>query len=116
MAETQSENNKPIEFTLQPTVNAGHDKVNTLSLFTGGGGLDIGFHRAGFRIVACVEIDKNACETLRLNIGKYYDSNCKIYNQDIRDLCPEEVTQERIDFIIGGPPCQSFSAIGRRAG
>lgn len=116
MLEKQSDNDSLIEFKLQPIVNTDRDKINTLSLFTGGGGLDIGFHRANFRIVACVELDKNACETLRLNIGEYYDPSCNIFNYDIRDLDPQEVTQERIDFIIGGPPCQSFSAIGRRAG
>lgn len=88
----------------------------TLSLFSGGGGLDIGFHKAGFRIVACVEIDKAACDTLRLNVGSYLDPECNILNRDVRELQPAEITQSKVDFIIGGPPCQSFSAIGRRAG
>lgn len=88
----------------------------TLSLFTGGGGLDVGFHNAGFRIVACVEIDKPSCDTLSLNLGRYMERDCRIITADIRDLAPEDVTREEIDFIIGGPPCQSFSAIGRRAG
>lgn len=88
----------------------------TLSLFSGAGGLDIGFHRAGFRIVACVEKEEVFCNTLRKNVGKYSEPDCQILNQDIRLLEPSDIQVDYVDFIIGGPPCQSFSAIGRRAG
>lgn len=88
----------------------------TLSLFSGAGGLDIGFHRAGFRIAACIEIDKAACQTLELNRGRYLDAECQILNCDIREVAPSDIRIKNFDFIIGGPPCQSFSAIGRRAG
>ena len=90
--------------------------INTLSLFTGAGGLDIGFSNVGFRILACVEIDKMACKTLELNKGKFFEEYCKIINSDIRNLQPSNLGLGEIDFIIGGPPCQSFSAAGRRAG
>lgn len=92
------------------------DHPTTLSLFSGGGGLDVGFFNAGFRIIACVEIDKASCNTLSMNQERYREHDCHILNADIRDLAPEDVTRERVDFIIGGPPCQSFSAIGRRVG
>ena len=92
------------------------NKPITLSLFSGAGGLDIGFHLAGFHIVACVEKEPIFCDTLRINIGNFLDENCQILNRDIRDLDPTEINNQQIDFIIGGPPCQSFSAIGRRAG
>ena len=88
----------------------------TISLFSGAGGLDIGFHQVGFRIVACVEKETSFCNTLRLNLGRYLEQDCKIINRDIRTLEPDEIWSGQIDFIIGGPPCQSFSAIGRRAG
>jgi len=90
--------------------------VNTLSLFTGAGGLDIGFSKAGFRILACIEIDKTACKTLELNKGRYFEDSCRIINGDIRTIEPDSLEFDKIDFIIGGPPCQSFSAAGRRAG
>lgn len=90
--------------------------IRTLSLFTGAGGLDIGFHQAGFAIIACVEIEPIFCQTLELNKNRYLSSTCKIINEDIRYLVPSSITSEKIDFIIGGPPCQSFSAAGRRAG
>ena len=91
-------------------------KIKILSLFTGGGGLDIGFHQAGFDAFACVEITPTFCETLRLNKPNFYPLNCQIINRDIRDVKCEDIQNGSCDFIIGGPPCQSFSAAGRRAG
>lgn len=87
-----------------------------LSLFSGAGGLDIGFHRAGFRIAACVELERAFSLTLAANLGTELDRECQVLNRDIRDLSPDEIQCKDFDFIIGGPPCQSFSAIGRRAG
>lgn len=90
--------------------------IRILSLFSGGGGLDIGFKRAGFEIVGCLEIDKPSCDTLELNRGTYVNIECHIFNNDITTTSPEDLDLGSIDFIIGGPPCQSFSAAGRRAG
>ena len=91
-------------------------KIKTLSLFSGGGGLDIGFHQAGFDIVACLEIDKPSCQTLEMNRGKYLNKEAQIFNNDITSTSPDALGLDGVDFIIGGPPCQSFSAAGRRAG
>lgn len=90
-------------------------KINVLSLFTGAGGLDIGFHDAGFNIVEAVEIEKKFCATLEANSGvnKYLGSNFRPIRCDIREYEPS--ISEPIDFMIGGPPCQTFSAAGRRA-
>lgn len=88
--------------------------INTLSLFTGAGGLDIAFHDAGFAIKQVVEIDKRFVDTLHANNGPSgYFGGTSIHCCDIRDFHPEE--NMGIDFIIGGPPCQTFSAAGRRA-
>lgn len=87
-----------------------------LSLFSGAGGLDIGFHQVGFKIVACVEKEASFCQTLQLNLARYLEPDCTILNRDIQELQLNEIPVKKIDFIIGGPPCQSFSAIGRRAG
>lgn len=87
--------------------------IRTLSLFSGAGGLDIGFTDAGFEIVESVELEERFCQTLRANTGKNgYLGNTKVNCIDIRDYEPE---CEGIEFIIGGPPCQTFSAAGRRA-
>ena len=51
-------------------------KINTLSLFAGAGGLDIGFHDVGFNIVERIEIEPVFCRTLRSNTGegRYFDT------------------------------------------
>ncbi|MCR5077963.1 MAG: DNA cytosine methyltransferase [Prevotella sp.] len=90
-------------------------KIRTLSLFSGAGGLDIGFHDLGFDIIESVEIEKKFCSTLIQNsgTGKKFPSskpNCI----DIREYSGDNLGN--IDFIIGGPPCQTFSAAGRRKG
>ena len=88
--------------------------IRTLSLFSGAGGLDIGFSDVGFEIVESVEIEKKFCETLEMNSGKGKRFNhSKVNCIDIRDFSAENLG--KIDFIIGGPPCQTFSAAGRRA-
>lgn len=89
-------------------------KIRTLSLFSGAGGLDIGFHDVGFDIIESVEIDEKFCQTLKLNSGegKRFD-NSKVNCIDIREYTGKHLGN--IDFIIGGPPCQTFSAAGRRA-
>lgn len=76
--------------------------MKTLSLFSGAGGLDIGFHRAGFDIIGCVEIEKQYCETLKTNRdnGKYFNPEAKIYCEDIRSFKPEEFVNKKIECVI----------------
>lgn len=88
--------------------------IRTLSLFSGAGGLDIGFHDVGFEIVESVEIESKFCKTLELNSGKGKRfENSTVNCIDINEYTPHHLGN--IDFIIGGPPCQTFSAAGRRA-
>jgi DNA (cytosine-5)-methyltransferase 1 len=88
--------------------------IKTLSLFTGGGGLDIAFQDCGFDIVQMVEIEPKYVRTLESNShrGKWLE-NSQPTCIDIREYFPP--TDLEIDFIIGGPPCQTFSAAARRA-
>ncbi len=86
-----------------------------LSFFTGGGGLDLGFEAAGFETVYATDIDADSCKTLETNIGKALNANLIVERADIRAIDPTCLPRN-IDLIIGGPPCQSFSASGRRAG
>ena len=92
----------------------GRERPVILSLFSGAGGLDIGFSDAGFDIVECVEIEKKFCDTLLANADDSGPlSGTSISCSDIRDyVAPDSL---KIDLIIGGPPCQTFSAAGRRA-
>ena len=85
--------------------------IKVVSIFSGAGGLDIGFRDAGFDVVSHLEIEKDFCTSLDLN-SSYYN-NAEVINIDIRDFQPN--LDENCDFIIGGPPCQTFSAAGRRA-
>lgn len=88
--------------------------VKTLSLFSGGGGLDIAFHDAGFEIIEMVELEAKYVQTLQKNSqpGKWLDGS-KPVCMDIRNYIPAPNLE--VDFVIGGPPCQTFSAAGRRA-
>lgn len=78
------------------------------SMFSGIGGFDLGFQRAGFRISWCIEFDKAAQAVLRKRFP-----NAKIYG-DIREVDALEL--ERVDVICGGFPCQDLSIAGKRAG
>jgi DNA (cytosine-5)-methyltransferase 1 len=99
--------------------HSGFKKIRTISLFSGAGGLDIGFHDAGFDIVEMVEINSSYAETLKANTKPSgYFASGEVKNIDIRDYQPAKSgwRSGSIDLIIGGPPCQTFSAGGRRAG
>lgn len=87
--------------------------IHVLSLFSGAGGLDIGFHDAGFTIHTMVEVNRRFIETLQANCGpqKYFDEATPRHI-DIKKFTPPK--DLKVDFIIGGPPCQTFSAAGRR--
>lgn len=94
--------------------DTGACQIKVLSLFSGAGGLDIGFHDAGFNITHAVKIDERFAQSLTANAAKggYIDGTAVVC-KDIRDFSLLEGT--KVDFIIGGPPCQTFSAAGRRA-
>lgn len=97
--------------------------IKTISLFSGGGGVDLGFSATGFGIVYATDIDSYSCETLKLNQGrKPYYSNHLVEVADVKNLNVTailrkiEVSQNEINFILGGPPCQAFSVFGKRKG
>ena len=90
---------------------SGQIPIRTLSLFSGGGGLDIGFHDAGFQVVEMVEMEERYAASLRANAGKFF-VGARVVKGDIRHFAPTDLA---VDFVIGGPPCQTFSAAGRRA-
>jgi DNA (cytosine-5)-methyltransferase 1 len=100
--------------TLKTLLSKGNKKIRTLSLFSGAGGLDIGFHDAGFDVVEMVEVESKFTKTLEANSekGRLFEGS-KACNIDVRKYTSEHLGE--IDFIIGGPPCQTFSAAGRRA-
>jgi DNA (cytosine-5)-methyltransferase 1 len=90
-------------------------KKIVVSLFTGAGGLDIGFEAAGYDVRVAVESDKACCDTLRLN-----RPTKAIIQKDIREVTHEEILSAgrirpgSVTAVIGGPPCQGFSQLGKR--
>lgn len=77
-----------------------------VSLFSGGGGLDLGFEAAGFDVAVCVDHDPVSCETLRYNRPEW-----EVRCQDIREF--DATAYTGADVVAGGPPCQGFSTAGR---
>lgn len=81
--------------------------LNTISLFSGAGGLDLGLIKSGFNIVFANDILKPAIENYRHNIGE-------IYEGDITEINPSNLPAA--DVVVGGFPCQPFSNAGNRLG
>lgn len=84
--------------------------MNIISLFSGCGGLDLGFERAGFNIPVANEFDKTIWETFKIN-----HPQTNLIEGDIRKVSEEEFPVD-VDGIIGGPPCQSWSEAGALRG
>jgi len=85
----------------------------SLSLFSGGGGLDLGFERAGYQHVASFEILDICGETLRTN-RPTWDIRSGAEAGDVRSA--RFSAFRGIDLVHGGPPCQPFSVAGKQAG
>jgi DNA (cytosine-5-)-methyltransferase len=88
--------------------------MNVISLFSGCGGLDLGFEKAGFNIPIANEFDKTIWETFKINHPK-----TKLIEGDIRNVTKKDIEEffdGEIDGIIGGPPCQSWSEAGSLKG
>lgn len=86
-------------------------KPTYISLFSGGGGLTLGARAAGFKTLFATDIQPSASQTFERNLPKV-----PFYLGDIRRLTKDMLTDylkgEKVDLIVGGPPCQGFSTIG----
>ncbi|MBO0348743.1 DNA (cytosine-5-)-methyltransferase [Phormidium pseudopriestleyi FRX01] len=87
--------------------------LRSLSLFSGGGGLDLGFDRAGFTHVASYDILPDAGKTLTQNRPDW-----KVFAGESGDVTQIDWRSYRglVDIIHGGPPCQPFSVAGHQKG
>lgn len=87
------------------------NELNYIDLFSGAGGMSLGFDQAGFNNIFSVDIEPRFCETYKTNFPKH-----NLIQKDISKLSNEEIksiiTDQTIDVIIGGPPCQGFSMAG----
>lgn len=126
------------------------EKFTYIDLFAGAGGLSEGFMRNDFEAISHVEMNKDACDTLKTRIAYYYLNNnnkfniyesylkgeinredlwAKVPSDKIESVINKEISedtitgiftsidkqigQKKIDVIIGGPPCQAYSIVGR---
>jgi len=89
-----------------------------VSLFSGAGGFDWGFHRAGFETQLAVELEKSPAETLAYNlklktlhapISPTLDELPAVIQGDVREVDFSSLVSMQPDVLIGGPPCQDFS-------
>ncbi|NQX62901.1 DNA cytosine methyltransferase [Paenibacillus qinlingensis] len=91
-------------------------KPIAIDLFSGAGGLTLGFEMAGFSVNAAVEMDEFAIKAHLKNFP-----HCEVVDEDINQVSGEDllkilkVNQGEVDVIIGGPPCQGFSLAGKRS-
>lgn len=87
--------------------------LRTLSLFSGGGGLDLGFDMAGYKHVASYDVREVAGETLRRNRPQW-----SVFAGEDGDVRSQDWKKYRdaVDVLHGGPPCQPFSSAGRQLG
>tara|TARA_R110000824_G_scaffold24090_5_gene85401 strand:+ start:21043 stop:22512 length:1470 start_codon:yes stop_codon:yes gene_type:complete len=94
-------------------------KLRVLDLFSGCGGLSLGFSAAGFQIAGAVEQDPAAARSHGLNFHGGDEKHCTAH--DITEVSPAELTAhlglgeagEAFDVLVGGPPCQAFARVGR---
>lgn len=86
--------------------------MNVIDLFSGVGGLSLGAARAGFNVAAAVELDNHAIYSHALNFP-----NSVHIHKDVSTLSAKEILElsglSEIECLIGGPPCQGFSSIGK---
>lgn len=116
----RGEGQTPIHPINQPKLNPetlmpklANNGLNSLSLFSGGGGLDLGFDRAGFNHIAASEIIPDAAITLKQN-----RPNWQVFSGEAGDVTKIDWRPYHglIDVLHGGPPCQPFSVAGRQKG
>ena len=92
-------------------------KRKCIELFAGAGGLALGLEQAGFEEIALVEIDRIACETLRINRPKW-----NVIEEDVVEFSKKDLLKEfnlkkgELDLVSGGYPCQAFSYAGKKLG
>ena len=124
-----SENLSLHKTTYAPVPRSHFLPMPSISLFSGGGGLDIGLEVAGFKTYCCVEKDFHSCNTLRSNgdlgakLGIHNfldkatvieDSICNVSGKRILEA--SSLKKREISLVYGGPPCQAFSIFGKRKG
>jgi DNA (cytosine-5)-methyltransferase 1 len=105
------------------TANLANGKLPVISLFSGAGGMDLGFERAStrnfqFSPEVCIEHDEDCCKTLAAN----FTDSTQVIHADIQTMDTKWIKNLKdshdgcVPIVIGGPPCQSFSQAGKQKG
>lgn len=84
------------------------NKITAVSLFTGAGGMDIGFENAGIHVVCANELNADACKTYKAN-----HPDTHLICGDLMLHMDEIAQHKEVDLVFGGPPCQGFSVAGK---
>jgi DNA (cytosine-5)-methyltransferase 1 len=103
---------------------AGGARLRLIDLFSGCGGISLGFQRAGYEIRAAVEIEELAARSHAINFLRGADPDLIEHHarpRDITRIDPDEIAEdfdlgsveEGIDVLVGGPPCQAYARVGR---
>lgn len=82
--------------------------IKAVSLFSGAGGMDIGFEKAGVNVLVANEIMPEAAQTYKAN-----RPNSVVINDDINNVLSSLSNYRGVDLVFGGPPCQGFSVAGK---
>ncbi len=94
----------------------GNQRPIAVDLFAGAGGMTLGFEQAGFDVLASVEIDPIHCAIHEYNFPMWTAICASVTNisgDDIR--AKSKIGDREVDVVFGGPPCQGFSLMGKRA-
>ncbi|WP_049349349.1 DNA cytosine methyltransferase [Neisseria lactamica] len=89
-----------------------HTPLTYIDLFSGAGGLSLGFEQAGFQQLLSVEMEPDYCQTYRTNFPHH-----QLLQKDLTTLTEQDLINrlngKSVDLVIGGPPCQGFSMAGK---
>lgn len=97
-------------------------KLTFIDLFAGCGGFSEGFYQEGFKSIVHVDFDRAACDTIkeRMRYYKYREEFIEksvicgdLTNKTTHQLIEKAISGQEIDVLVGGPPCQTFSSVGR---
>lgn len=91
-------------------------QLTCIDLFSGCGGLSLGLERAGYSILAAIDFDPEATRVFRKN----FPGVARVLHEDLTKFSPQELAKligiHEVDVVVGGPPCQGFSAVRQRDG
>jgi DNA (cytosine-5)-methyltransferase 1 len=106
---------KKIELSKESNIkNSKKNKLSFIDLFSGAGGIGVGFEQAGFEHVFSADFDSAVADTFRHNNPNIPFIEGDLSDESVFNKIKEDFSDKEIDIIVGGPPCQGFSMFGKR--